>query len=459
MMHDLRRYILFLFLLFMVGTSWAVRETVDRIVAVVGDDVILESELTREVYLYYIQFGVEIEDEAQLEDLRSSVLERMIESRILLAEAKRDTIEPSETEVEEALNQAIKEISGRFPSEEAFEEEVLQQGLTVDDLRARYREDIRERLLVDGLVERRLRPGVFVSSREVEEFYQSHIDSIPLVPAKVTLSHIMIAVVPGEEMEKAAKERAEAILALVKEGQDFAMLARRFSEDPGSAPQGGDLGYFGRGEMVPEFETAAFDLQPGEVSGLVQTVFGYHILKCEEKEADRVRISHILVLLLPGPEDAARARARADSVRTMALAEERFASLAGRYSDDAESRDRGGVLGEFVVDDLGQFLRDAIEGLGPGEISDIVESDIGYHVVRVDAYEASRRPTYDEIKGSLKEFLFQTKLEEKSKGWIEELKEEIYVENRLAESVVEREEEDEGPALEPPGEGGELGRE
>ncbi|KPL10335.1 hypothetical protein AMJ71_03370 [candidate division TA06 bacterium SM1_40] len=459
MMHDLRRYILFLFLLFMVGTSWAVRETVDRIVAVVGDDVILESELTREVYLYYIQFGVEIEDEAQLEDLRSSVLERMIESRILLAEAKRDTIEPSETEVEEALNQAIKEISGRFPSEEAFEEEVLQQGLTVDDLRARYREDIRERLLVDGLVERRLRPGVFVSSREVEEFYQSHIDSIPLVPAKVTLSHIMIAVVPGEEMEKAAKERAEAILALVKEGQDFAMLARRFSEDPGSAPQGGDLGYFGRGEMVPEFETAAFDLQPGEVSGLVQTVFGYHILKCEEKEADRVRISHILVLLLPGPEDAARARVRADSVRTMALAEERFASLAGRYSDDAESRDRGGVLGEFVVDDLGQFLRDAIEGLGPGEISDIVESDIGYHVVRVDAYEASRRPTYDEIKGSLKEFLFQTKLEEKSKGWIEELKEEIYVENRLAESVVEREEEDEGPALEPPGEGGELGRE
>ncbi|KPJ53650.1 hypothetical protein AMJ39_03865 [candidate division TA06 bacterium DG_24] len=458
-MHDLRRYILFLFLLFMVGTSWAVRETVDRIVAVVGDDVILESELTREVYLYYIQFGVEIEDEAQLEDLRSSVLERMIESRILLAEAKRDTIEPSETEVEEALNQAIKEISGRFPSEEAFEEEVLQQGLTVDDLRARYREDIRERLLVDGLVERRLRPGVFVSSREVEEFYQSHIDSIPLVPAKVTLSHIMIAVVPGEEMEKAAKERAEAILALVKEGQDFAMLARRFSEDPGSAPQGGDLGYFGRGEMVPEFETAAFDLQPGEVSGLVQTVFGYHILKCEEKEADRVRISHILVLLLPGPEDAARARVRADSVRTMALAEERFASLAGRYSDDAESRDRGGVLGEFVVDDLGQFLRDAIEGLGPGEISDIVESDIGYHVVRVDAYEASRRPTYDEIKGSLKEFLFQTKLEEKSKGWIEELKEEIYVENRLAESVVEREEEDEGPALEPPGEGGELGRE
>jgi peptidyl-prolyl cis-trans isomerase SurA len=459
MMHDLRRYILFLFLLFMVGTSWAVRETVDRIVAVVGDDVILESELTREVYLYYIQFGVEIEDEAQLEELRSSVLERMIESRILLAEAKRDTIEPSETEVEEALNQAIKEISGRFPSEEAFEEEVLQQGLTVDDLRARYREDIRERLLVDGLVERRLRPGVFVSSREVEEFYQSHIDSIPLVPAKVTLSHIMIAVVPGEEMEKAAKERAEAILALVKEGQDFAMLARRFSEDPGSAPQGGDLGYFGRGEMVPEFETAAFDLQPGEVSGLVQTVFGYHILKCEEKEADRVRISHILVLLLPGPEDAARARARADSVRTMALAEESFASLAGRYSDDAESRDRGGVLGEFVVDDLGQFLRDAIEGLGPGEISDIVESDIGYHVVRVDAYEASRRPTYDEIKGSLKEFLFQTKLEEKSKGWIEELKEEIYVENRLAESVVEREEEDEGPALEPPGEGGELGRE
>jgi peptidyl-prolyl cis-trans isomerase SurA len=437
MMCQLYRSAVILCLLFAVGSVWAFAETIDRVVAVIGDDVILESELAREVYLYSMQFGLEVTSEEQLEELRSAVLERMIENRILLAEAKRDTIEPSETEVEESLNSAIQEIISRFPSEEAFQQQVAQQGMTVEGLRGRYREEIRNRLFVDGLIERRLKPGILVSGREVEEFYRTHVDSIPPVPARVTLSHVLIGIVPGPAMETAARERAQAILGLVKQGEDFAMLARRFSEDQGSAGQGGDLGYFRRGEMMPEFEAAAFALEPGEVSDIVRTEFGYHILRCEAKEADRVRVSHILVLLLPGPEDAMRARARADSVRAMAVAGENFATLARRYSDDPETRDRGGSLGTFAVDDLGPELQQAIEGLEPGDVSRVVESEVGYHILRLDGYEPSRRPTYDEIKGSLKEYLFQTKLEEKSAQWIEKLEEEIYVENRLAAEKVE----------------------
>lgn len=485
MMCHFCRSAVILCLLFAAGSVWVFAETIDRVVAVVGDDVILESELAREVYLYYMQFGLEITSDEELEGLRSAVLERMIENRIFLAEAKRDTIEPSETEVEEALNSAIQEIMSRFPSEEAFQQQVVEQGTTIEDLRARYREEIRNRLFVDGLIERRLRPGILVSGREVEEFYRTHADSIPPVPAKVTLSHVLIGIVPGPAMESAARERAGAILSLVDQGEDFAMLARRFSEDPGSAGQGGDLGYFRRGEMVPEFEAAAFALKPGEVSGVVRTEFGYHILRCEAKEADRVRISHILVLLLPGPADAIRARARADSVRTMAVGGEDFASLARRYSDDPESRQIGGSLGTFAVDDLGPELQQATEGLEPGDVSRVVESEVGYHILRLDGYEPSRRPTYDEIKGSLKDYLFQMKLEEKSARWIEELREEIHVENRLAAERVggdegeepesggqredaveapsgEMEEEEsavestseEGAALEPPGEEG-----
>jgi parvulin-like peptidyl-prolyl isomerase len=208
--------------------------------------------------------------------------------------------------------------------------------------------------------------------------------------------------------------------------------------------------------MVPGFEAAAFALEEGEVSDLVRTEFGYHILRCEAKESDRVRISHILVLLLPGREDVERQGALADSIRTLAVAGEDFASLARQFSDDPDSRERGGSLGVFAVDDLAPALSEAIGGLRVGEVSDLVESDLGYHIIRLDASEASRRAEFEEIKTSLRDFLFQRKLEEKSSQWLDELRQDIYVENRLFdETPVEggeepEESETEAGALEPP---------
>ncbi len=209
------------------------------------------------------------------------VLDDMISYRLLAQEAKARKIVVPEADIDAQIAQ----IRGQFQTDAQFQQALATQKMTL----AAVREDARSELGVEKLVEAEIAGKIAVTPAAVTDFYQKNQDKFQQ-GARVKASHILIAV--PEKADAAAKlqakAKAEAILKDLKAGKDFAAAAKESSQDPGSAPNGGDLGFFEPGQMVPPFEQAAFALKPGDMSELVESPFGFHIIKVAEKQAARV---------------------------------------------------------------------------------------------------------------------------------------------------------------------------
>ena len=224
------------------------------------------------------------------------MLDRMIEDKVLLVEAERDTsINVTNKDIEAALTSQIEKIKSQFASEDAFLAQLRAEGLTLKELRAQYRDEVRNQLLKEKFIQQKLEK-VHISSGEVKEFYEANRDSLPEKPAGVRLAHILISTTPGQATQDSLFSMPNSSAARRLSGEDFAALAKSYSQDP-SAGDGGDLGWFSKGAMVPEFEEAAFALQPGQISDVIQTQFGFHIIKCTGRKEDKIRVSHILIRL------------------------------------------------------------------------------------------------------------------------------------------------------------------
>ena len=209
------------------------------------------------------------------------VLDDMIGYKLLVQEAKARKVVVPDADIEAQLAQ----IRGQFPNQQQFEQALAAQKLTVADVR----DDARAQLSVEKLVEDEIGTKIAVKPEDVSDFYKNNQDKFQQGP-RVRASHILIQVAPNADAaaKQQAKTKAEKILKDLKAGKDFAAAAKENSQDPGSAPSGGDLGFFEQGQMVPQFEQAAFALKPGQMSELVETQFGYHIIKVAEKQDGRV---------------------------------------------------------------------------------------------------------------------------------------------------------------------------
>jgi len=209
------------------------------------------------------------------------VLDDMIAYRLLVQEVKARKIVIPESDIDAQIAQ----VRGQFQSDAQFQQALAMQKMTL----AAVRDDARSELGVEKLVETEIGGKIAVTPEAVTEFYQKNQDKFQQ-GARVKASHILIAVPenadPAAKLQ--AKTKAETILKELKAGKDFAAAAKENSQDPGSAPNGGDLGYFEQGQMVPPFEQAAFALKPGDTSELVESPFGYHIIKVADKQAARV---------------------------------------------------------------------------------------------------------------------------------------------------------------------------
>lgn len=227
-----------------------------------------------------------VETNPQWQRIRKQILERMIDEQLLDEEAARQKISVSPEEVD----QRLKTLEARFPSPKAFKEELSRRGITAAQLKT----NIREGLMRHQLLKKEVLDKIAVSPEELESFYQAHKDKYTQEEA-VHARHILIKVAPdaSPEDDRKAKEKARAVLAKAKKGEDFAQLAKENSEGP-TKDRGGDLGYFGRGQMVKPFEDAAFSLKAGEIRGPVRTKFGYHIVKVEDrKEAKQLTYKEV----------------------------------------------------------------------------------------------------------------------------------------------------------------------
>ncbi len=413
----------------MILGSPAFAQVIDRIVAVVGDEIILLSELEARLQLASMQLNIDPQDEKAMDELRAPLLQDLVNEKLILVQARRDTIQVAPEEVDAALEAQIQRIKQQIGSEEAFQEELAKEGLTLQLLKKRYRSQIKNQLLREKLIRQKL-ADVTVSSKEVMGFYSTYRDSLPVQGESVRLSHLMMTITPKEEEKRAAFQRAKEVLSKARAGESFANLAKSYSDCP-SSQQGGDLGYFSRGEMVPEFEQAAFALQPGEISDVVETMYGYHIINCEDRRGDQIRVRHILFALSASQEDEQRIIETLDELRGRALMGEDFSALVEEYSQDIYSKEQGGDLGWFPLDQLNPQFRSVVDTLSVGQISEPIKTSSGYHLLKVIDRVAQRHVNLEDDWDALEELARQKKISDRLESWLQMLKEEIYVDIRL----------------------------
>lgn len=406
------------------------QESLDQIVAIVGKDIILESELKTQLEFYLTQTGKKVENPEELNILRKTLLDQMINDRLLLAKAEKDTLlKINEKEIEQTLEDQLSKIKSQFPSEEAFQKELKTEGLTEAELKRNYREQIKEQILRDKLISSKLSKAN-ISLREVKEFYQSYKDSLPEQPESAKLSQILLKIEPSQKTLDSLKDFASMILAKAKAGEDFSELAKNYSEDP-SAKQGGDLGFLKRGEILPEFEMKAFSLNPGEISDLVQTSLGYHIIKLEEKKEEEIHVRHILIKITPSQVDSAKILSLADTLYQKLKSGADFVQLVKDYSQDDESKKKGGEIGWFPLAQLPEELKEKITQTEIGQITSPVITEEGVHILKILDKKEKRSLSLEDDYDTIKEMAKRKKGNDEILKWIEELKSKTYVEVRI----------------------------
>ena len=288
---------LFAILLVCLGFSLMANDLVDRILAKVGNEIILLSDVQKNM-LQMRAAGVPAE---RIDP--NDVLSELIEQRLILQKAQELDIKLNDERIRQYAEGYIKQIKARYPSEEEYRHELQAMQTTESELLDYYITVLKEQALTEQLVERFVTSKAIVTETEMREFYTDHKDSLAVKPVTWQTGMIMKEIKPSKAARNIKLQEINALLTRVMDGEDFATVAREASDCPSSA-RGGDLGFFGKGMMVKPFEDAAFDLAVDEVSGVVESDFGFHIIKLTEKRGKEIRASHILKIVEPSLEDS-----------------------------------------------------------------------------------------------------------------------------------------------------------
>ncbi|HET6401323.1 MAG TPA: peptidylprolyl isomerase [Candidatus Kapabacteria bacterium] len=406
-------------------------QALDAIVAVVGNHPIFKSSIDAQVEMILMQRGSANMSPDSLKAIRNQILQTEIDQKLLLAQADADSVTVSEQEVDDQLDQIIKNYVARFGSEAAVEQAF---GKTIAELKASpdLRERTRENLIVERERYKVVPPVTSVSRQDVEEFYRLYKDSLPPIGEEAELATIVKLVKPHADQKEHARKTAEAILDSLQHGADFALMAKRYSQDE-TASAGGDLGgFYPRGTFLPAFEEAAFKLKPGEISGVVETSQGFHIIKLLERRGEDIHVAQILIKPTVNAMDEAVVRDSLLMLRDSALHGEDFAKLAEEHSDDPETRPFGGSLGKIPLDNLGPEQRGVIDSLNTGEISQPIhiaysENRTGFQIVKlvhkIPAHKVSLDQDYHELEAAA----LQWKQSQDLQRWLATARRSIYV--------------------------------
>jgi len=402
------------------------QEVLDRIVAVVDDQIILQSELLQYAYSLAVQMGIEPRQQPdKFGRLREGALESLIAQKVLLTKAQEDSVTVEQRQVDQVLEERLKTMTEQLGSEEKVEEYF---GQPLRKVRRTLRDNIEEGLLVRTLQQRKFRE-IKLSRREVEDFYHAMQDSLPGVKAAVHLRHILLNIAAGEAAVQAARAKIDTLLKRARNGEDFAGLAKAYSEDPGSAAKSGELGFIQRGDFVREFEEAAFALQPGEISGVVRTQFGFHIIQLIDRRGEKINARHILIQLATSSNDEKDTESFAGRLREDILAGKiSFEEAAKKYSTDQTTNEKGGDLGWFELDQLQvPAFREAAKTLQPGEISPPLKTQYGFHLVRLEERRDPRQFTLEQDWQQIQEIALNAKNEKEFQNWVNTLKKQMYI--------------------------------
>ncbi len=407
--------------MFAQGTQ---EQIVDGIAAVVEDEIILVSDIQQYAQMQAMQMGINPYQNPQqfqqaMQRLQPQVLESLISQKIIQAKAEEDSVIIKDHEIEQTLQQQIDQMAAQAGGEEAMEEQL---GMSVSQIKNEYREDVRKRLLVERYQATKF-SNIAVSRNEIEQFYRTYKDSIPAMPERVNISHILLQVKPDQSADSAAVEQLRDIRRQLEAGAGFDSLATRYSQDPGSGNRGGDLGFVSRGTLVPGFEEAAFALREGEISDVVHTEFGYHLIKLVERRGERIHVKHILRKPEATETDTRLVRDQLNTLRQQALNGTNFDSLAQVHSEDEGVEMNSGNLGWYEIPNLRiEAFKNAVDTLQPGEITRPFRSEFGWHIVKMNDRKPGGEVTLKDHWTELEQMVMQRKLNSLRKQFYVEVK-------------------------------------
>lgn len=377
---------------------------VDGVAAVVGKNIVKYSDIETA----YAQTRLRSSEAGQT---RCDILENLILTQLLVHKGEIDSVEVSDDEVDQYVQYYLKGLLRQYGSKEAIRDNT---GLDYEDLKEQYNRMVRSNLL-SRRVEYNLTESVKVTPAEVTDFFNTlPTDSLPMMPERYEISEIVIQPVVSEAERDRVRTELAALRERVIKGEKFSMLATLYSQDPGTASKGGELGFFSRGDMVGEFEAAAFALKPGEVSPIIETQFGFHIIQLIERRGNTINARHILIIPKVSSEDLLRARMRLDSLAVeIRSGNISFEDAAKQYSTADNARQGGTVTnttdgtGRFDAEDLKEsYLAVGVPGLDVGEISNATafrtsDNREAYRIVRLNkkhpAHRANLTDDYDNI--------------------------------------------------------------
>ena len=358
---------------------------IDGVMAVVGANIVLKSEVEAQ----YLQFRMQGNIKGSPEKVKCQIFETLLFQKLMLNQSQIDSVKVNDIQVEAEMDRRLRYLLQQAGSQEKLEE-YYQKSMV--EFKNEMRDVIKEQMMIET-TQQKITKDVTVTPSEVKAFYKKlPKDSIPEVSSEYEIGMIVKNPVMGEEEKEAVKVKLKSFKERIKNGDDFATLAILYSEDPGSSKKGGELGLFKRGEMRTEFEAAAFRLKPGEVSDIVETADGFHIIQMIERKGEYINVRHILLQPKFSIQSLNQAKSFLDSVGTLIRSKKVvFADAVAKFSDDP-SRNNGGLIingatgnSRFEASQLDPKIFLVVDKMKVGEISQAViyKSDRGKDEYRV----------------------------------------------------------------------------
>jgi len=398
---------------------------IDGIAAIVGENIILKSDVSQVVGMTALQRGLDVsKDTAILEKLQGDVLGSLIDQKVILEMAKLDSIEVAEKDVERALEQQIETFIMRAGTEKMAE---TMLGQSLNDFRREYWYDMRDRLITEQY-QQQLIMSVNINRENVVNFFTSYRDSLPRFPVTMKIRHLLIRIKPSEKSRSDAEKKINTVRERILSGESFSTLAEIYSADPGSKNNGGSLGYIRRNQMVKEFETIAFTQKINMLSEPVETSFGFHILETTEKSGEKIKVSHILISPAITEEDETNTYNYAMMLRDSSKSLASFKKLVTKYSDDEPTKKIGGDLGWITPTNSPiPAIAEVLGLLEKDECSRPVKSDLGYHLLWVEAVKPGGRPSLETHWVEIEEIALNHKRMEYFQEWVEAARTNIFI--------------------------------
>ena len=422
----MKKYIIMCLSVLLFGSQQQNQQKIDGVAAVVGDKVVLSSDVNQSLAMAVFQQKLDPRKDGEIiQALKENIINTIVNRKVVLIMAELDSVEVDEKEVDRSLQQQIDNIVQQAGGESAAET-ALGQPLRV--FKREYWYDVRD-MLITQKYQQGLMSKVAVNRSDVEGFYSVYRDSIPAFPTTAKIRHLLVKIEPNDEQVLKTTSLLRSIKKRILEGENtFAEMATKYSQDPSAKNAGGSLGFMKRGTLVTEFESVAFNLKPGEISEPVKTQFGYHIIETQEIRGDKINARHILISPPITEKDESFAYKKTATLKDSAKTLDDFLGLIKTHSADTETKSSGGSLGwinpeTYPIPEFGMVLGQ----INVGECAGPIRTEVGYHLVWLESLKLGGPADLTKHWTEIETMALNQKQAKWYELWINKSKQNVYI--------------------------------